>query len=49
VNGATNVHCNAKSEQKYSDSTENHINKLKQTINECNKDKHALSKKTEQY
>jgi hypothetical protein len=44
VNGVTKVNCNAKSEQKYSDSTETRINKLRQTINECNKDKYALSK-----
>jgi hypothetical protein len=45
VNSVTKVNCNAKSVQKYSDSIENHINKLRQTINECNKDKYALSKK----
>ena len=45
VNGVTKVNCNAKSEQKYSDLIENHINKLRQTINECNKEKHGLSKK----
>jgi len=45
VNGVTNMNYNANPEQKYSDSTENRINKLRQTINECNKDKYALSEK----
>jgi len=45
VNGVTNVNYNSKSEQKYSDSTENRKNKLRQTTNEYNKDKYALSKK----
>ena len=44
LNGVTKVNCNAKSQQKYSDSIENHINKLRQTINESNKDKYAHSK-----
>jgi hypothetical protein len=45
VNGVTNMNYNANPEQKYSNSTENRINKLRQTINECNKDKYALSEK----
>ena len=45
VNGVTSVNYNAKFEQKYRDSIELSINKLRQTINTCNKDKYALSKK----
>jgi len=44
VNGVTKVNCNVKSDLKYGDATEDCINKLKQTINECNTDKHALYK-----
>ena len=47
MNSVTKVNCNVKSDQKYSNSTEDCINKLKQTIDECNKDKHALCKKTQ--
>jgi hypothetical protein len=47
VDGVTNVNYNAKSKQKYSDSTENYINKLRHTINEYNKNKYALSQKTQ--
>jgi len=45
VNGVTKVNCNVKSDQKYSNLTEDCINKLKQTFNECNKYKYALCKK----
>jgi hypothetical protein len=45
VNGVTSVNSNAKLEQKYSDSIEVSINKLRQTINTRNKDEYALSKK----
>jgi peptidoglycan hydrolase CwlO-like protein len=43
VNGVSKVNSNAKSEQKYSNSIANHINKLRQTINACNKNiKHRI-------
>jgi hypothetical protein len=45
VNGVTSVDYNAMSEHKYSDSIENSINELRQSINPYNKGEHALSKK----
>jgi hypothetical protein len=42
VKGVTSVNYNAKSEHKYSDSIENSINGLRQSINLYNKDEHAL-------
>jgi len=45
VNGVTNVNLNPKFEPKYSDSTGNLINKLREIINVCNKNKYSLSKK----
>ena len=43
VNGVTSVNSNAKLEQKYCDSLEISINKLRQTINICNKEEYAVS------
>jgi len=43
VNGVTNVNSNAKLERKYCDSLEISINKLRQTINICNKEEYAVS------
>jgi hypothetical protein len=45
ANGVTNVNLNPKLEPKYSDSIGNLINKLRETINVCNKNKYSLSKK----
>jgi len=45
VDGVTNVNLNPKFEPKYSDSIGNLINKLRETINVCNKNKYSLSKK----
>jgi len=45
VNGVTSVNYNAKLAQNDSDSIEISVNKLRQNINSCNKDEHALSKK----
>jgi hypothetical protein len=47
VNGVTSMNYNSKLGQKYSDSIEISINKLRQTINICNKDEYALYKKAE--
>jgi len=44
VNGVTSVNSNAELEQKYSDSVEININKLRQAITICNKDEYAFSK-----
>jgi hypothetical protein len=45
VNGETSVNVNAESDHKRRDSIVNNINELRQSINLCNKDVHALSKK----
>ena len=45
VNGVTSVNPNPKTEPKYSESTSNLINKLRETINVYNKEKCSLSKK----
>jgi hypothetical protein len=47
VNSVTSVNYNAKLTKNDSDSIEISVNKLRQNINSCNKDKHALSKDTE--
>ena len=45
VNGVINVNPNPKTALKYSESTDNLINKLRETINAHNKEKCSLSKK----
>ena len=45
VNGVTSVNSNLKTVPKYRESTDNLINKLRETINVCNKEKCSLSKK----